>query len=68
MNKSYYRSSHMVEGAPFKCINCNKTLMNRISGSVYELELKCPRCKAELTVKCNEPIPYDQWKHAEVNK
>lgn len=57
MTKSYYRTPEMVTGGEFRCYNCNKALVKKVSGSVYELELVCPRCKAHIKVTCKEPIP-----------
>lgn len=54
----YYRTPKMVEGTPFKCFNCNKTLAIRVQGSAYELDMVCPRCKTEIKIKCHEIVPF----------
>jgi len=58
MSKSYYRKPEMFSGGPFRCYNCDKLLAANLTGSVFELHLKCPRCKAEIRIKCGEPIPF----------
>lgn len=58
MSQAYYRTPQMVKGGEFKCYNCNQTLATRLTGSHYEVVLVCRRCKAEITVKCNEAIPF----------
>lgn len=58
----YFRNSAMIEGGEFKCYNCNKTLISKVSGNNYTLELKCPRCDAEVIIKMQEKINADKFK------
>jgi len=53
----YFRTPHMQTGGPFRCYNCGNLLVSQIDGVGYSLELKCPRCKAEIKVKMMEPVP-----------
>lgn len=57
MSKEYFRNPSMINGGPFRCLNCNKYLALKVTGSVFEIAFKCPRCKAEINMKCNEAIP-----------
>ena len=57
MSKTYYRKPEMVTGGEFRCYNCGKFLIKKLSGTVYEITLTCPRCKAHIVVTCKEPIP-----------
>lgn len=66
MSKQYFRRVEMVNGGPFKCPNCNKLLVKKVGGSMYELQLECPRCKTELILRCKEPIPFLVAEHAPV--
>ena len=53
----YNRNPAMVESNKnFRCYNCGKFMIKHIEGH-YELKLTCPRCKTEMTVKCQEAIP-----------
>lgn len=57
MSKTYFRVPQMVTGGPFRCYNCDRTLIKKLTGDEYEIELTCPRCKAEIKVRCKEEIP-----------
>lgn len=57
MPSTYMRQEEILKGGPFKCYNCGKTLVKKVTGSHYELELMCPRCKAEIKMIVKEPIP-----------
>ena len=53
----YNRNAAMVEhDKSFRCYNCNKLMVKHIEGH-YQLKLTCPRCKTEMSIKCNEAIP-----------
>ena len=53
----YNRNPAMVEkDKNFRCYNCGKLLVKHINGN-YDIKLTCPRCKAEMNVKCIEAIP-----------
>lgn len=52
----YFRTPEMQSGGPFRCYNCNKKLAIKMQGNDYVIQLRCPRCKAFITVKMNEPI------------
>ncbi len=54
----YMRSQAMVSGGPFRCFNCNRLLIQSLTGSVYEISLECQRCNATIRVRCKEPIPF----------
>lgn len=56
-SKTYFRTQEMVKTGIFRCYNCNKLLVKEITGSMFILKMKCNRCSAEVTVKCNEAIP-----------
>ncbi len=58
MGKSYYRTPEMVEGGQFRCHNCNNLLLEKLGGSIYDIELTCERCGATYKIKCKEPIPF----------
>lgn len=54
---TYNRNPAMIEkDKNFRCYNCNKLLIKHVVGH-YELRLECPRCKAEMNIKCVEAIP-----------
>lgn len=54
----YFTTPEMDGRRPFKCYNCGKKLILSIKG-IYELVLKCSRCKADISIKCGEPISED---------
>ncbi len=58
MSPSYFRTKQMERGGPFHCFNCGKKLTIKVTGTEYELRLKCPRCKTYFFIKCNEKIPF----------
>ena len=59
---AYFRTPQMMEGKGFRCYNCGKLLAVKLDGSEYEVEFKCPRCKAFIRVKMREKVP---WKTPE---
>jgi len=65
VSKTYYRTSEMCSGGPFKCHNCGKLLIKNISGSEYELDLYCPRCRAEIKIVVKEPVPISPFEKEE---
>jgi len=54
----YFRNSAMMAGGPFRCYNCNRLLMVKLTGDQYKVELKCPRCKAYIIIKMRESVPW----------
>lgn len=56
---SYNRNGQLVSGigGPFKCPNCNRTLLLRHKGNKFELKFKCSRCASTIILKCIEKIP-----------
>ncbi len=52
------RNPEMVTGGEFRCHNCRRLMIKRLTGSVYELELECDRCAAVTRIRCREPIPF----------
>jgi len=57
---SYFRNPNIFVGGPFRCYNCNKLLLTKLSGDQYKIELKCPRCKAYIIIKMNEPASVNE--------
>ena len=41
---------------PFRCQFCNKQLLLDVKGECV-VELKCPRCKAVMTIELAQPLP-----------
>ena len=60
----YFRTSEMSDGGPFKCYNCNKTLLIKVSGDRYRIDMKCPRCKAFVHIHMKEQIPKETQQEA----
>ena len=58
MSKAYYRTPQMSSGRGFRCYNCNQEMAISLTGTHYEVVLICRRCKAVVTIKCGEPIPF----------
>ena len=54
---NYFRTPEMQTGKGFKCQNCNKSLAVKVVGPC-EIHFHCPRCKAYITVKMREPVPW----------
>ena len=52
----------MITGGEFRCYNCRKLMIKKVNGTIYDLELQCPRCKSDteviVRIKCKEPIPF----------
>ncbi len=48
----------MVKGGPFRCYNCGMKMLAHLRGTAYEVVLDCRRCKATVTVRTREPIPF----------
>jgi phage FluMu protein Com len=42
---------------PFRCYNCDKELIQHLSGANYEVKLECPRCNALITIIRPASIP-----------
>lgn len=59
---TYFRTSEMVTGGPFRCYNCGKSLISKVEGEGYRLKLFCPRCKASIIVDMREKLPYEKTK------
>lgn len=53
----YFATSEMNGERPFLCYNCGKQLISNLNGTDYTIDLRCPRCKAEIHLCLREPIP-----------
>lgn len=54
---NYFRSPEMQTGSGFRCQNCGKLLAVKVK-SPCDISLKCPRCKAFISYKLREPVPW----------
>lgn len=42
---------------PFRCPICNKIVAIFLTGSSFEICIRCSRCKTTMIIACNEEIP-----------
>lgn len=63
----YFRTPEMQNGGPFRCFNCNRQLAIMITGDDYYVKLKCPRCKAIISMKMKEPVSWQAKREHEHN-
>ncbi len=58
---AYYRTpamSALALGRPgeFRCYNCDRFLLEKIEGAGYTIVLRCPHCKARITLELREAL------------
>lgn len=53
----YFRTPQAMGERPFRCPICNKIVAIFLTGSSYEICMRCNRCKSTIIVACNEEIP-----------
>jgi phage FluMu protein Com len=53
---NYFETEAIKGETPFKCYVCGEMLIADIKGE-YIVELKCRRCKTEITLKTEHALP-----------
>lgn len=52
----YFETPEIKGETPFKCYVCGKMMVVNLKGE-YVLELTCPRCKTEVTLRTKYVLP-----------